>query len=59
MTNFLNNYMIKDPDKLSPKEKIIEGIETLKSFFDSLGEENDIYKQILLEELMKILMEKD
>jgi alcohol dehydrogenase YqhD (iron-dependent ADH family) len=51
--------MIKDPDKLSPKEKIIEGIETLKSFFDSLGEENDIYKQILLEELMKILMEKD
>lgn len=50
--------MNENPDNMTPKEKIVLGIETLKNFFDSLGEENDIYKQILLEELMKILMEK-
>ena len=40
------------------EEKIKLGIETLKSFFDSLGP-NDIYKQILLEELFKELMKND
>lgn len=47
-----------NPDRMTPKEKIVVGIETLKNFFDSVGgPSNDIYKQILLEELIKILME--
>lgn len=47
--------MNKNPDELSQQEKIKLGIETIKIFFDSLGP-NDIYKKILLEELMKYLM---
>jgi hypothetical protein len=36
------------------KEKEIEGLSSLKVFFDQFGE-NDIYKQIFLEELFKFL----
>ena len=44
-----------DPDKLSDEEKIKASLETLKEFWDLFGE-NDIYKQIFLEELMKFLL---
>ncbi len=44
----------KDPEKLTEKEKIIVGIETIKQFFDSFGTD-DIYKQIVLEEVMRFL----
>jgi len=44
----------KNPDCLTEKEKIILGIDTIKQFFDSLGE-NDVYKQIVLEEIMRFL----
>lgn len=43
-----------DPDQLSDEEKIKLGIESLKSFWDLFGE-NDIYKQVFLEELMKFI----
>lgn len=45
----------KNPDELSREEKIKMGIETIKTFFDSLGP-TDVYKQIVLEELMKFLI---
>lgn len=45
-----------DPDKLSDQEKITLGLETLQSFWDSFGED-DIYKQIFLEEIMKFLLD--
>lgn len=46
--------LFKDPDKMTEKEKIVLGLETIKHFFDSLGP-NDIYKQIVLEEVMRFL----
>jgi hypothetical protein len=52
----------KNPDDLTQQEKIMLGIESIRSFFDSIdpGGENDIYKQIVLEELFKFLLsEKD
>jgi hypothetical protein len=45
----------KNPDDLTYKEKVTIGLDTIKSFFDSLGPD-DIYKQIVLEELMKFLV---
>ena len=42
---------------MSDKEKEIEGLTSLKAFFDQFGE-NDIYKQIFLEELFKFLYEE-
>ena len=50
--------MPKNPDSLSEQEKVKLGISAIKSFFDQFGK-NDIYKQIFLEELMKILLEED
>lgn len=38
------------------EEKTKLGIEAIKNFFDSINGPNDIYKQILLEELMKYLI---
>lgn len=48
----------KNPDEFSREEKIKVGIETIKAFFDSLGP-TDIYKQIVLEEVMKFLVCED
>lgn len=44
----------KDPDLFTDEEKIKEGLDTIKSFFDLFGE-NDIYKQVFLEELIRFL----
>lgn len=44
-----------EPDNLSYEEKVKIGLDTIKSFFDSLGP-TDIYKQIVLEEVMKFIM---
>ena len=48
--------MLKDPDAMTQEEKAVAGIEAIKSFFDSVEGPNDVYKQILLEELIKILL---
>lgn len=45
-----------NPDKLTEEQKIKEGINSLKDFFDSFGGENDIYKQIFLEELVRFML---
>ena len=39
------------------KEKELEGIASLQSFFDQFGP-NDIYKQIFLEELFKFIYDE-
>jgi len=44
-----------DPDKLTDEEKIMCGLDAIKTFFDSLGS-TDIYKIILLEELFKMIV---
>lgn len=44
-------------DNLTKEEKAIIGFNTIKAFFDSLGP-TDVYKQILLEEVMKLLIEE-
>ena len=49
--------MDMEEEHLSDEEKERIVIDTLVQFFDSLGE-NDIYKQVLLEEFFKHLMEK-
>ena len=45
----------KNPDDLTKEEKIILGLDIIKQFFDSLGP-TDIYKQIVLEEVMRVLI---
>lgn len=43
---------------MTNQEKLTEGLEALKEFFDSLGP-NDIYKEILLETLFDMLSGKE
>lgn len=43
---------------MSNEDIIREGQETLKAFVDQLDGENDIYKQIVLEEVFKFIYEE-
>lgn len=45
-----------NPEDLTEQEKVVIGLKTLESFWDVFGE-NDIYKQVFLEEVMKFLMD--
>lgn len=44
-----------DPDKLTNQEKVALGLDVIKRFFDTLGPD-DVYKQIVLEEVMRYLL---
>lgn len=45
-----------DKHDLTDEQKAIEGHEAIKAFFDMLGP-NDIYKEILLEEFFRFILE--
>jgi len=49
------NDPIKSEPPLSDHDKIVESVESINKFSESLGP-SDIYKEILMEELLKIFM---
>jgi hypothetical protein len=51
--------MNKNEENLSEEERIMLGIEAIKSFFDQLGEPNDVYKEIFLTVLFEELMGRE
>ncbi len=46
-----------EPPPISDNEKIVQSIDGIKKFSESLGP-SDIYKDILIEELLRIFMKK-
>ena len=47
----------KETPPIDDENKIIQSIESIKKFSESLGP-SDIYKDILIEELLKIFMKR-
>lgn len=51
------NEPVKSDSRSSDNDKIVESIEGIDKFSKSLGQ-SDIYREILIEELFKILMKQ-
>ena len=47
----------KEPPPINDKNKIVQSVEGIKKFSESLGP-SDIYTDILIEELLKIFMKR-